>query len=76
LKNFCLYCHNPFLKFYIVSIIKKDTHSTHKTLKREFHKLACDELNNFDYEKFKARGFEVEKLGDYPIELKEKPETT
>jgi ribose 5-phosphate isomerase B len=41
----------------------------------EFHKLACDELNNFNYEKFKANGFEVEKLGDYPLELVDKPET-
>jgi ribose 5-phosphate isomerase B len=41
----------------------------------EFHELACDELNNFDYEKFKANGFEVEKLGDYPLELKENPNT-
>ena len=41
----------------------------------EFHKLACDELNNFDYEKFKANGFEVEKLGEYPLELVDKPET-
>jgi len=41
----------------------------------EFHKVACDELNNFDYENFKANGFEVEKLGDYPLELREKPDT-
>jgi ribose 5-phosphate isomerase B len=41
----------------------------------EFHKLACDELNNFNYEKFKANGFEVEKLGEYPLELVDKPET-
>jgi RpiB/LacA/LacB family sugar-phosphate isomerase len=40
----------------------------------EFHKLACDELNNFDYEGFKANGFEVEKLGDCPIELVDKPD--
>lgn len=39
----------------------------------EFHKLACDELNNFDYEKFKANGFEVERLGDYPLELMDNP---
>jgi hypothetical protein len=31
-------------------------------------------MNNFDYEKFKANGFEIEKMGDYPLELKEKPE--
>ncbi len=41
----------------------------------EFHKLACDELNNFDYEKFKAKGFEVERIGDYPLELMDKPDT-
>jgi len=35
----------------------------------EFHKLAYDELEAFDYEKFKANGFEVERLGDFPIEL-------
>ena len=33
----------------------------------EFHKLAIDELNAFDYEKFKANGFEVERLGDYQL---------
>ena len=40
----------------------------------EFHKLAIDELNAFDYEKFKANGFEVERLGDYPLELMDNPE--
>lgn len=40
----------------------------------EFHKLAIDELNAFDYEKFKANGFEVERLGDYPLELLDNPE--
>ena len=39
----------------------------------EFHKLAIDELNAFDYEKFKANGFEVERLGDYPLELMDNP---
>ncbi len=38
----------------------------------EFHKLAIDELNAFDYEKFKANNFEVEHLGDYPLELLDK----
>lgn len=38
----------------------------------EFHKLAIDELNEFDYEKFKANNFEVERLGDYPLELLDK----
>ena len=39
----------------------------------EFHKLAIDELNAFDYAKFKANGFEVERLGDYPLELMDNP---
>lgn len=38
----------------------------------EFHKLAIDELNEFDYEKFKENNFEVERLGDYPLELLDK----
>jgi ribose 5-phosphate isomerase B len=33
----------------------------------EFHKLAYDELEAFDYEEFKANGFEVKRLGDYPL---------
>lgn len=41
----------------------------------EFHKLAIDELDSFDYEEFKANGFEVEKLGDFPLELMDKPDT-
>lgn len=40
----------------------------------EFHKLAIDELNAFDYEEFKRNGFEVMRLGDYPLELMDKPE--
>ena len=28
--------------------------------------------NEFDYEKFKANNFEVERLGDYPLELLDK----
>lgn len=39
----------------------------------EFHKLACDELDAFDYENFKANGFEVERLGDFPLELIDNP---
>lgn len=35
----------------------------------EFHKLAIDELNAFDYETFKKNSFEVTRLGDYPLEL-------
>lgn len=39
----------------------------------EFHKLACDELNEFDYETFKQNGFEVNRMGDYPLELVDNP---
>lgn len=40
----------------------------------EFHKLAYDELEAFDYEEFKANGFELKTLGevdlaDEPLEL-------
>jgi ribose 5-phosphate isomerase B len=38
----------------------------------EFHKLAYDELEAFDYAKFKANGFEVTKLGE--VELGPEPE--
>lgn len=31
---------------------------------KEFHQLAYDELEAFDYEEFKANGFEVKKLGE------------
>jgi len=40
----------------------------------EFHKLAIDELDAFDYEKYKANGFKVKHLGDYPLKLEIKPE--
>ena len=40
----------------------------------EFHKLAIDELDAFDYEKYKANGFKLEHLGDYPLKLETKPE--
>jgi RpiB/LacA/LacB family sugar-phosphate isomerase len=40
----------------------------------EFHLLACDELDAFDYEVFKKNGFEVKKLGDVDIALMDKPE--
>lgn len=33
----------------------------------EFHKLAYDELEAFDYEEFKTNGFEVKKLGEAPL---------
>ncbi|MCI8292363.1 MAG: RpiB/LacA/LacB family sugar-phosphate isomerase [Hespellia sp.] len=37
----------------------------------EFHKLAYDELEAFDYEEFKKNGFEVKKLGE--VDLQEAP---
>lgn len=37
----------------------------------EFHKLAYDELEAFDYEEFKANGFEVKTLGE--VELAPEP---
>ena len=40
----------------------------------EFHKLACDELDAFNYEEFKANGFKVKHLGDYPLVLEDKPD--
>ena len=40
----------------------------------EFHKLAIDELDAFDYEVFKKNNFVVNRLGDYPLELMEKPD--
>jgi len=40
----------------------------------EFHKLAYDELEAFDYEEFKKNGFEVKRLGDFDLKLEEKPE--
>ena len=35
----------------------------------EFHKLAIDELEAFDYETYKKNGFKLEHLGDYPLSL-------
>jgi len=35
----------------------------------EFHKLAMDELDAFDYEEYKANGFKVKYLGNMPIGL-------
>ena len=40
----------------------------------EFHKLAIDELEAFDYEEYKANNFKVNKLGDFPLKLETKPE--
>jgi ribose 5-phosphate isomerase B len=36
----------------------------------EFHKLAYDELEAFDYETFKANGFEVFKSGEVVVDPK------
>ena len=40
----------------------------------EFHKLAIDELEAFDYEEYKKNGFKVKKLGDFDLKLETKPE--
>jgi ribose 5-phosphate isomerase B len=40
----------------------------------EFHKLAIDELEAFDYEAYKKNGFKVEHLGDYPLTLEKRKE--
>lgn len=40
----------------------------------EFHKLAIDELEAFDYEEYKKNGFKLKHLGDYPLKLEDKPE--
>ena len=39
----------------------------------EFHKLAIDELEAFNYEEYKANGFKLNHLGDYPLTLETKP---
>ena len=38
----------------------------------EFHKLAIDELEAFDYETYKKNGFKMEHLGDYDLTLEKK----
>jgi ribose 5-phosphate isomerase B len=35
----------------------------------EFHKLAIEELEAFNYEEYKKNGFRVNKLGDYDLTL-------
>lgn len=35
----------------------------------EFHKLAIDELEAFDYAEYKKNGFKVHKLGDFDLTL-------
>lgn len=38
----------------------------------EFHKLAIDELEAFDYEAYKNNGFKIEHINDYPLTLEER----
>ena len=40
----------------------------------EFHKLAVDEMDAFDYEEFKKNGFKLKHMGEVPLELEEKPD--
>ena len=40
----------------------------------EFHKLAIDELEAFNYEEYKKNGFKLKHLGDFPLTLEKKPE--
>lgn len=40
----------------------------------EFHKLAIDELEAFDYEEYKKNGYKVKKQGDFDLVLEDKPE--
>ena len=40
----------------------------------EFHKLAIDELEAFNYEEYKKNGFKVHKLGDFDLTLETKPD--
>ena len=40
----------------------------------EFHKLAIDELEAFDYATYKKNGFTMKKLGDFDLKLETKPE--
>jgi len=38
----------------------------------EFHKLAIDELEVFDYDTYKKNGYKVDHLGDYPLKLEKR----
>ena len=40
----------------------------------EFHKLAIDELEAFNYDEYKKNGFKIEHLGDFDLALEEKPD--
>ncbi len=40
----------------------------------EFHKLAIDELEAFDFEEYKANGHKLKHLDEVPLKLETKPE--
>lgn len=40
----------------------------------EFHKLAIDELEVFDYQIYKKNSFKVNKIGDFDLKLESKPD--
>lgn len=40
----------------------------------EFHKLAIDELDAFNYENYKKNNFKIEKMGDFDLKLEKKPD--
>lgn len=40
----------------------------------EFHKIAIDELEDFNYEEYKKNGFKMKHLGDYDLTLETKPD--
>ncbi len=40
----------------------------------EFHKLAIDELEAFNYEEYKKNGFKMKHLGDFDLKLEDKPD--
>lgn len=64
------------LKEAVVAHLNADLGSGYEWWKNfyEFHKLAIDELEAFDYEEYKNNGFKVNKLGDFPLKLETKPE--
>lgn len=40
----------------------------------EFHKLALDELDSFDYNEYKKNGFKMKELGNVDLSLEDKPD--
>jgi RpiB/LacA/LacB family sugar-phosphate isomerase len=40
----------------------------------EFHKLGIDEMEAFDYKEYKANGFKLKHIDDFPLKLEKKPE--